>query len=183
MMASAITRPVALVAGLVIRRNSKFLELATALVLQGLARGYSMSNIRWLISQAALESNWGTSYGAQECNNFFGMHKPSKRSTTNVGSYAAFDGLTDVEYLKYATPWQCARDRFLWDDEFYESVAPLKGSESYPDAVAARYHSSAGYGPAVYGVATANAEEIRRMTIAPLIVVPLELIILMRLLK
>lgn len=160
---------------LVSKRKLDYLALCYSLVVLGLTNGYSFSNIRWLMAQAALESDWGTSNLATNHNNFFGMWKPNSRRTVNAGTYATNDTAQNVEYLVYTSAWQCAKDRILWDKEFTTSVYPYRNSKGYPDAVASRYHSSDGYSPAVGNVLTVHESEFKRITGAVMLACPLEI--------
>ena len=182
MMASAITViPATLGKLLTPKRSLKWLQFCTALTVQAVAQGYSLGSIRWMIAQAALESSWGESSLATSTNNFTGMHKPSKRRTVNAGAVESFDGIANVQYLKYATPWQCARDRILWDREFNESIWPLRSSgEGYSVAVAHRYNGSPAYWGAVANVERIHKKEIGKAMTVPLVVLPLELYIITR---
>lgn len=164
------------------RRNAGWFAYCAAVAIQGLARGYSLPVIRWIIAQSALESAWGASTIARSYHNYTGMNKPSSRETVNVGSYSAFDGLRDVEYLKYSSPWQCAQDRFMWDAEFSESVLPHRRNiEGYSIAVAARYHASSGYAGAVADLLALHRKEITVAIAVPLAIVPLEVYLMTRL--
>lgn len=152
------------------KRRFNFYSLAGAVAVQGILKGYSLANIRWIIAQAALESDWGASNGATQHNAYFGMMVPSSREYVASGTYENADG----QALAYKSAWQCAKDRFMWDEDFTQSVLPHKAGSRYPKAVSSIYHGSASYEGAVTNLATLHKPEIQRAVLITLLVLPLE---------
>lgn len=169
-MGNVITALPSLLSKALGQRLFNWYQLVGAVTLQAILKGYSLSNIRWIIAQAALESNWGTSNGATNHNAYFGMMVPGSRDTVNSGTYINADG----QALAYKSAWQCAKDRLMWDAEFKESVLPLKASPDYAEAVASRYNGSSNYQGAVTNLAVIHRGEISTSVWITLLSLPLE---------
>lgn len=176
MTVSAITVIPALAQKLVNqKRKLDWLALVSSVSLQGIVKGYSISNLKWIIAQAALESDWGNSNLATTHNSYWGMWQPRQREYFAEGIHSTNDGVANVVYLTYRSPWQCARDRFAWDAEFNESVLPFKASPLYGEAVGSRFHGSSAYASAVRNVMESNIKELTTGVWVSLTVAPLEL--------
>ncbi len=174
-MVSAITAiPALLLKAAQPKRPLNWYALCASVVVQCIVKGYSISNIKWILAQAALESNWGDSSLSQRANNYFGMWKPSQREYFADGTTSGFDGLVNAEYLKYRSAWQCAKDRLAWDAEFNTSVLPYKASAAYPQAVASRYHASPSYAASVIALRETHANDLSFAVWVSLLAVPLE---------
>lgn len=108
------------------------------LLLQGLLKGYSLKNLKWILNQAHLETGHFTSRIFRELNSPFGMSCVRSRKTTQIGCENLSDGNTAGVY---SSRWSAINDRFLWDEEF--GINPR--SNNYAKEVSKSYHPSSTY--------------------------------------
>lgn len=159
----------------VLRLPKLQVEVTAWVLVEGIRRGYSFSNIAWIVKQSAHETGFWSNLGTQIDNNVFGMSCVQKRETTQTGCRAIND--TEDSGL-YPNIRACVIDRYLWDD--YWSLVRFKRSVDYGDAVSSIYHASNTYGGKVSGVI------VRRLGLsiaALLIAVPLEVWLLFVIIK
>jgi len=75
-----------------------------------------------ILSQAAIESNWGSSYGAQTRKNFFGITASGTPNEFWDGSYSVSQNVYKIKFRIYKTA----------QDSFFDFARLI--SERYPDA-------------------------------------------------
>lgn len=108
------------------------------LLLQGILKGYTLRNLKWILNQAHLETGHFQSRIFLENNSPFGMSCVVKRQTTQVACENLPDGNTSGIYKSH---WSAIKDRFLWDEEF--GISP--DSQTYSQDVSERYHPDSTY--------------------------------------
>ena len=114
---------------------NKSQRLAASVTLFGLCKGYSLTNVRRLIKQSALETGYWNDYKFLEHNNPFGMLQPSwsQYATGAVG--------TEGQGV-YGNIHQAVIDRYTWDKR--NGINPR--SKTYlEDVQKAGYNASASY--------------------------------------
>lgn len=107
----------------------------------GFKYGYSLDNIRWLVSQSAFETaDWGSPMAKQD-NNIFGMHFPYSRDTyAESGRWNSTEGSYVSQYPNLASS---VVDRLLWEKQWITyPITPQMDSELYFDHVYQNYNPS-----------------------------------------
>jgi hypothetical protein len=156
--------------------NQKAL-VAIFIIINGIARGYSLRAMRWMYKQSVLETGGMTSRAYRQNKNAFGMAKVHRRPTTQVGSRPeeANDGENNTIGI-YESVWHSVVDRFMWDKYFGISG---KSSE-YAQLVCAKgYNSRPTYLPAVNAMNDKTFTAVMAViaTIAPTTVVAIYLLL------
>ena len=160
MTGNVITLPAAVLLALATGLPRNYCRALCAVGFQGLAKGYSWSNVVWLMKQVRLETGRGSSSGIQEDNNAWGMSCVRVRPTTQVGCRTLPDGNT---LGKYRTVESSVEDRFMWD-EYTEGPHRLRKSEAYPGEVNSQgYHPSGIY---AFSVSEVDGTDARNVCLA-----------------
>lgn len=159
----------ATIAGLLNKQSKAFNVAVCSITYRALAKGYSWSNIQFLGKQIAQETGWGRSNSINEDANAWGMNCVSVRENLQIGCRQTSNGEVLGQYDSIDA--SCA-DRLLWDD--YWGIDAHKASAAYGAEVAAKYHTSSGYGDAVAAI---DGGAIRTAMIVAVLVVPIEIFI------
>lgn len=159
----------------VLRKSKAKVETIGAVLIYGLSRGYSLSNLRWIVSQSALETGYWSNLGTSQDNNVFGMSCVATRKTTQIACRSINEVETSGVYRSISS---CVLDRFYWDN--YWGLDSHKRSENYPAMVAERYHASSAYGSSV---TTTDCPDFGAIGIAWLVVFPLEIGLVLKVFK
>lgn len=153
--------------------KSKTLAVQSEILALGLLKGYSFSNIKFLIRQFRLETAHGTSNVYESFYNAFGMGCVQVRQHLQSGCYVAPNGENIGIYKNVSDSIAC---RFLWDDYF--GFDTDKHTLMYSPNVASKYHESPDYLRRVDAVRITNWNATLFLTMLSL---PIEAYILYRL--
>ncbi len=121
---------------------------------QDAGKRFSM-NPAIILAQAALESAWGTSYGALVRNNFFGITASGSPNEFWDGSFSVSKNLYQLKFREYAT----ARDSFM---DFARLISQRYQMAHQVSHDSARYARAIAYSPYIDESNGDNREDYRR---------------------